>query len=146
MSTHCFEDADHASEKVTTQSKTGILIIYNQAPVICLSKKHNLVKTLTFRSKFIALKLAVELLIALRYNLRIFLVPLKGSTDMLCENEAVFKNTSTPESVLRKKNHIIAYHKCKEAVSALVFHIAKSDTKTKMEDLFTKILGRTRRE
>ena len=75
-----------------------------------------------------------------------FGVPLKEPTDMFCENEAVIKNTSTPESVLPKKHHIIAYHKCIEAVAALICHIVKEDTKTNLVNLFTNIMGRTRRE
>ena len=74
-----------------------------------------------------------------------FGVPLEGPTDMLCYNEAVFNNTSTPESVLRKKHYSIAYHKFREAVAALIFRIAKEDTKTNLADLLTKILGPTRR-
>ena len=68
-----------------------------------MSKKHNSVETSTFGSEFTALKLAVKLVIALQYKLRMFGVPLEGPTDMLCENGAVFKNTSTPESVLCKE-------------------------------------------
>ena len=111
-----------------------------------LSKKHNLVETSTFGSKFTALKIAVELGIAFRYKMGMFGVPLEVPTDMFCENEAVFKNTSTTDSVLRKKHHSIAYHKCREAISALFCRISREDTKTNLADLFTKILGRTRRE
>ena len=39
MSTHCFEDAGHASEKFTRQSQTVILIFYNRALVMWMSKK-----------------------------------------------------------------------------------------------------------
>ena len=75
-----------------------------------------------------------------------FGVTLEGPTDMFCDNTAVFKNTSTPEYVLRKKHHSIAYNKCREGVAALICRIAKEDTQTNLADLFTKILGRTRRE
>ena len=146
MCTHYFEDADHASEKFTRQSQKCILIFYNRASVMWMSKKHNSVKTLTFRSEFTALKLAVELVIELRYKLRMFGVPLEVPTGMFCDNEAVLKNTSNPESVLRKKHHSTTYHKCREAVSALICCIAKEDTKTNLAYMFTKILGITRRE
>ena len=75
-----------------------------------------------------------------------FGLPLKGYTDMFCDNEEVFKNTSTPESVLRKKHYSITYHKCIKAVATLICRIAKEDTDTKLANLFTKILCRTRRE
>ena len=146
MSTHCFEDAHHVSYKVTRRPQKGILIFCNRAPVMWLSKKQNLVETSTFGSEFTALKLTVDLVIALQYKLRMFGVPIKGPTDMFCDNEAVFKNTSTPESVLRNKYYSIAYHKYREAVAALICHIAKEDTETNLADLFTKILGCTRIE
>ena len=110
-----------------------------------LRKKHNSVETSTFGYRFTALKLAVELVIALQYKLRMFGVPIKVPTDMLYDNVLVFNNTSTPESVLCKKYHSISYHKYREAVVALIFRISKEDTKTNLADLFTKILGGTRR-
>ena len=90
-----------------------------------LSKKHNLVETLTFVSEFTALKLAVKLVIALRYKLRMFEVPLEGPPDIFCDNKEMFKNTFTPEFMLRKKHHSITYHKCREAVATLIFRISK---------------------
>ena len=86
ISTHCFEDADHASDKVTRRSQTGILILCKRTPVMWLSKKYNSVETSTFGSKFTAIKLTVELVIAFRYKLRMFGVPLEGPTDMFSDN------------------------------------------------------------
>ena len=141
----CSQEANRcprtASEKVTRQSQTQILIFYNQAPVMWLSKKNNLVKTSTFRSNFTALKLAVGLVIALQYKMLMFGVPREGPTDMFCDNDTVFENTSIPESVFGKKNHRIAYHKCREVVAALICRISKEDNETNLEYLFTKILG-----
>ena len=39
VSTHCFVDADHASNTVTRRSQTGILIFLNQAPIVWYSKR-----------------------------------------------------------------------------------------------------------
>ena len=49
----------------------------------------------------------VEFVTALRYKLRMFDVPINSPTDMLCDNEAVYKNSSTPELALRKKQHSV---------------------------------------
>ena len=65
---------------------------------------------------------------------------------MFCDNEAVYKNTSTPESTLNKKVHQIAYHMCREAVAAGIIQIAKEGTGTNLSDLFTKILSSISRE
>ena len=74
-----------------------------------------------------------------------FGVPIAGPTNIFCDNEAVFKNASTPESTLNKKQHSIAYHYCREAVAAGVCRLAKEDTKTNLADLFTKTLPSTKR-
>ena len=93
-----------------------------------------------------ALKNVVELFTAIRYKLRMFGVPVDGPTDMFCNNEAVYKNSSTPESVLRKNHHGVAYHKCCEAVASGICCIAKEDTDTNLEDIFTKVLTGPRQE
>ena len=92
------------------------------------------------------LKLAVELVISLRYKLLMFGVPLEGPTDMFCDKGIVFKNMSTSKSVLRKKHHIIAYHKCREAVVYIIYRFSREYTETNLTDIFTKIFGRIRRE
>ena len=109
MSTHCLVDANHSSDKTTRMSMTGIIIFFNRAPIIWHSKRQNGVETSTFGSEFTEMKNAVELIAALRYNLRMFGVPIDGSTDMFCDNEAVYKNAYIPESQIRKKHHIITY-------------------------------------
>ena len=110
VSTHCFVEANHAGYNTTRRSMTGILIFCNRASIIWHSKRKNSVETSTFGSEFTAMKNYVELIKALRYKLSMFGVPIDGSTEVFCDNEAVYKNASTPESQLRKKHHIILYH------------------------------------
>ena len=105
ISTHCFVGANHARDKTNRRSMTGILIFCNRSPIIWHSKRKNGVETSTFGSEFTAMKNSVELIAALRYKLRMFGVPIDGSNEILCGNEAVYKNASTPESQLRKKHH-----------------------------------------
>ena len=71
---------------------------------------------------------AVELVTALRYKLRMFGVPVDGPTDIFCDNKAVYKNSLTPESVLRKKYYSVTYHKFREAVASGICCISKEDT------------------
>jgi hypothetical protein len=94
-----------------------------------------------------ALKTATEMIIALRYKLRMFGIPLEGdgAANIYCDNEAVWKNSSTPESVLSKKQHSIAYHYCRQAVAAGITRIAKEPTETNLADLFTKVLTSQKR-
>jgi hypothetical protein len=65
----CFIDADHAGNKVTRRSHTGVIIFCNKAPILWFSKRQNMVETSTFGSEFIAARIAVELVEALRYKL-----------------------------------------------------------------------------
>ena len=62
---------------------------------------------------------------ALRYKLRMFDISVEGPANVYCDNEAVTKNTTIPESTLNKKHHSITYHRCWEAVAATTLHIAK---------------------
>ena len=144
MSTHCFVDADHASNTVTRRSQTGILIFLNRAPIVWYSKRQNTVETSTFGIEFIAMR--SEHIEALRYKLCMFGILSEGLTNVFCDNEAVFKNTTIPESTLKKKHNSICYHHCREAVAARVMRVAKEGTLTNLADLFTKPLVQSVRE
>ena len=146
VSSHCFVDVDHASNTVTQRLQTGILIFLNQAPIVWYSKWQNTVETSTFGSEFIAMRTAVEHIEVLRYKLCMFGIPVKGPTNVLCDNEAVFKNTTIPKSMLKKKHNSICYHRCREAVAARVMRVAKEGTWTNLADLFTKPLMQSVRE
>jgi hypothetical protein len=146
MSIHCFVDSDHAGDKVTRRSQTGILIFCNKAPIIGYSKRQNSVETSTYGSELVAMRQAIELVKSLRYKLRMFGIPIEGPADIFCDNESVFKNVSIPESVLSKKQHSISYHACREAVASLVVRIAKEGTLTNLSDVFTKTQNRPKRE
>ena len=67
-------------------------------------------------------------------------MPIKGATNIYCNDEAVYNNCSILESTLGKKNHSIAYHRKQEEVAAGTCRIAKEELKTNLSDLFTKIL------
>ena len=75
-----------------------------------------------------------------------FGIPIDGSTEIFCDNESVYKNASTPESQLRKKNHSISYHMSKEAVASGACRMEKEDSETNLSYLFTRVLPRLRRE
>lgn len=146
VTTHCFVDADHAGNRLTRRSQTGILIFVNRAPIIWYSKRQNTVETSTFGSEFVAMKIAVELVEALRYKLRMFGIPIDGPTNVFCDNEAVTKNVIHPESTLKKKHNAIAYHRSREAVAAGTIRVTKEDGKTNLADVLTKPLPQVTRE
>jgi hypothetical protein len=123
----------------------GILIFINSAPVMWLSKRTNTVECSTFGAEIVALKSAVEMIESLRYKLRMFGVPLAGATDVFCDNEAVTKNCTIPESTLKKKHHSINYHRNREAVATDTVRIAYETTDTNLSDPFTKLLNPEKR-
>ena len=91
------------------------------------------------------MKTAVEHIEVLHYKLWMFGIPIEGPTNVFCDNEAVFKNTSDPDSTLKKKHTSICYHWAREAVAACTMQVAKVGTATDSANLFTKPLTDSRR-
>jgi hypothetical protein len=110
------------------------------APIIWYSKRQNSVEASTFGSEFTAMKNAIELIEALRYKLQMFGIPVKEPTNVFCDNEAVCKNTTRPESTLTRKHH------SREAVAVGTVRITKEGTLTNLSDLFTKAMAAPKRE
>jgi hypothetical protein len=138
--TSCYVDADHAGCKVTRRSHTGLIIYINNAPIVWFSKRQNTVESSTFGSEFIALKIAIDHIEAIRYKLRMFGIPMEGATSIFCDNESVVKNTAYSESTLKKKHLSIAYHRCREAVAAGFVRIGHIAGEVNPADVLTKLL------
>ena len=58
----CYVDADHARDKVTCRSVTGIVLLLNNTPIYWVSKRQKTVETSTFGSEFVTLRIATELI------------------------------------------------------------------------------------
>ena len=127
-----FVDADHAANKITRRSQTGILIYLNRAPITWYSKSQNTVESSTFGSEFVALRIAVEMIEAMRYKLRMLGIPIDGPSNVFCDNKSVVTNSTIPS---------IAYHRVRESVAAGIIRIAKVHTKENLADLLTKPLS-----
>jgi hypothetical protein len=118
-----------------------VILYINRAPIIRYSKRQNTVELSTFGSKFISMKIAVELIEGLRYKLRMINVPVEDHCNVFCDNEAVVKNSTRPESTLKKKHQAVAYHRTREAQAAGTVRIAKEDDEANLADIFTKLLA-----
>ncbi|KAI2495965.1 Reverse transcriptase (RNA-dependent DNA polymerase) [Fragilaria crotonensis] len=116
----CFVDANHAGNVITRRSHTGIIVYVQNAPIIWFSKRQNTVEASSFGSEFVALRTAKDIIVALRYKLRMFGVPIDGPANVFCDNNGVVKNTTIPESMLTKKQNAINYHVVREAVAARI--------------------------
>ena len=50
------------------------------------------------------------------------------------------KNTTRPESPIKKKHNSVAYHKARESIAAGIIRVAKEDGATNIADILTKLL------
>lgn len=140
-----FVDASHAANVVTRQSRTGVLIFVNRAPILWFSKKQTTIETSSFGSEFQALKVGIELLLGLRYKIRMMGIPLEGYAHIKVDNMSVVKNSSVPESQLKKKSNSIAYHFVRQQVAADVGRISYEPTDTNLADMLTKVQSGSKR-
>ena len=62
-------DADHADDKVTRKSVTGIFIMINGLPYKTISKRKSTVESSTYGSELVASRIAVEMAIEVVYTL-----------------------------------------------------------------------------
>lgn len=141
-----FVDADHAGNVVTRRSHSGILILCNNAPIAPYSKKQNTVESSTFGSELVTMRVARDMVVALRIKLKMFGIPVDGPADFFCDNAGVVKNTSIPESTLNKKHHSINYHVIRESVAAGILQVAKEDTETNIADALSKLVPYSRKQ
>ena len=140
-------DSDHAGDKQTRRSRTGMMIFCNTAMIEWVSKKQATIESSVFGAEFVAMKFGIEKLRGLRYKLRMMGVPIDGPSLVYGDNLSVIKNSQTPESQLKKKNNAICYHAVRESVAmgeSLCAHVRSEDN---YADLMTKVLtGQKRRD
>jgi len=135
-----FADAAFAANMVTQKSVTGILIFVNGLPIMWLLKCQATLKTPAFGSEFVALRVAVKMVEALRYKLRMFGVPLDGPAIAFCDNQSVVLNSTLPSSTLKKKHNSVNYHKVRSCIADGAIRVTKEPGETNTSDLLTKFL------
>ena len=136
----CYVDADHARDKVTCRSVTGILLCVQNTPMIWYTKRQKTVETSTYGSELVAARIAVELVVEMRYKLRMLGVPLEETSLLIGDNMSVILNTTLPSSMLKKKHNAIAYHRVREAIAAKILNFSHIDSKLNVADILTKPL------
>ena len=140
-----FVDADHAGNKVTRRSHTGIIVYVNSAPIIWFSKRQNNVESSTFGSEFVALRTALDIVEGLTYKLKMLGIPVDGPARIFCDNDAVVRSGSFPEVVLKKKTLSIAFHRIREAVASSKVLLYYERSASNIADLFTKLLPKDKK-
>jgi hypothetical protein len=139
-----FVDSDHAHDKVTRRSITGLLITVGRTPVFFMSKRQGAIETSTYGAEFCAMRTAVEEVQAVRYMLRCLGVKVMHASLICGDNMGVIQNCTISDSLLKKKHVAIAYHKTRESAAAGMVHPIKIRTEHNFADILTKaVTGKT---
>ena len=85
-----------------------------------------------------ALRIAMELLVSLRYKLRIFYIPIDGPADVFFDNIYVTKNLTSPQSEMKKRHNEICYQRVREAQAAEIIRVGLIQGEYNQDDLGTK--------
>jgi hypothetical protein len=133
-----FVDSDHAHDKITRRSVTGMIIMLGRTPVFYSSKRQGAIETSTYGAEFCAMRTAVEELISVRYMMRCLGVKVEYASILFGDNLGVVQNATMKESLLKKKHVAISYHKVREAAACGIVHPMKIDGKYNFADVCTK--------
>lgn len=138
MSITAFVDSDHAHDKVSRRSITGLIIFLGRTPVSYLSKRQGAIETSTYGAEFNAMRTSTEEIIAIRYMLRALGVSVTKPTLLVGDNNGVILNSTMSEAQLKKKHVAISYHKVREAVAARIVHPLHARSEFNYADFLTK--------
>ena len=122
LQTSIFCDADHAHDKKTRRSITGIIGFVGSTPVLWSSRRQGAIAASTYAAEFMALRTATEEAMSLRYMLRCLGVPIANDgtmpTRIFGDNLSVIQNATNVELDLSKKHVAISFHVVREAIAA----------------------------
>jgi hypothetical protein len=137
----CYVDADHARDKLTRRSVTGIVLLVNNTPLTWMSKRQKTVETSTYGSELVAARIATDLIIEWRYKLRMLGIILEDTSLLVGDNMSVVVNTTLPSSSLKKKHQACNYHRVREAIAGRILNFGHIDTADNVADICTKPLA-----
>ena len=75
-----------------------------------------MIETYVFGVEFVAMKIVMNTLRGIKYNLRMMGVPISGPSYIYGYNISVIHNAQHPESTLKKKSNSIFYHASQESI------------------------------
>ena len=122
-----FVDSDHAHDKITRRSVTGMIILLGRTPVFFSSKRQGAIETSTYGAEFCAMRIAVEEVISIRYMMRCLGVKVEHLSVLFGDNLGAVQNATMKESLLKTKHVAISYHKVREAAACGIVHPMKID-------------------
>jgi len=148
LETSILVDSDHAHDKKTRRSLTGLIAFVSSTPVLWLSKRQGSIASSTYAAEFSALRTATEEAQILRYMLRCLgcNVPSDGScpTKIFGDNLSVIQNAQNPAVDLSKKHVAISFHVVREAIAAGVVKPYWLKGQWNLSDIMTKQIPRSK--
>ena len=138
-----FKDASHATCLDTRRSVTDIFILLGNAPIFSYSKRQNTVESSTYGSELVAMRIAIENLLGIRYKLRVMGMDVEKCSTLLGDNNSVIVNTQLPSSSIKKKHNSVAFHKAREAVAAGHVRTGHINSTENPSDVLTKAVSPT---
>ena len=134
-------DASHAICLVTRRSVTGVIVMIDGMIYKTYCKRQSTVESSTYGSELVASRIAVDIVIEVRYSLRMLGIEIDGPALMLGDNKSVILNTSVPSSVLKKKHCAVNYHRVREAIACGIVKFVHIPSEKNLADCLTKPLA-----
>jgi hypothetical protein len=117
------------------------MLLLKNTPLVWISKRQKTVETSTYGSEMIATRIAIDLIIEMRYKLRMLGVELEKQSMLVGDNMSVVLNTTIPSSSLKKKNLACAYHHVREAIAGDFVVYGHIPSSSNLADVGAKPLG-----
>ena len=113
----------------------------NNTPIKWFCKRQKTVETSTYGSELVAARIAVEIILEVRFTLRMMGIPVEKTSWLLGDNMSVLLNTTIPSSMLKKKHLGVSYHRVREAIAARIILFSHIPSESNFADLLTKPLS-----
>jgi hypothetical protein len=135
-----FTDSDLGGDPITRRSRSGYILMINNALIAFYSKRQATIETSVYGAEFLALKTGMEASRGLRYKLRMMGIPVEEPTYTYVDNMSVVHNASRPESTLKKKSNAICYNYCRESCAMGEHLVGHVPSELNPSDICTKIM------
>ena len=98
-------------------------------------------ETSTYGSEVVARRITIDLVVELRYKLRMLGVPMAGPSKLFGDNKSMVTTILLPHLILKTKSNACSYHRCREAVPSRIVDVIHCRTDLNLADMGTKALS-----
>ena len=93
-----------------------------------------------YGSEFVAAKRATEQIMDIRQTLRYLGAPICSKSYLFGDNRSVSTSPTLPHSTLTKHHNILAFHRVREALAAIIMAFYQIQSAYNLSDMFSKHL------